>query len=426
MNARAARTAAAERIRRAYDTELGSVRAFLPERVPIDVLPPLLQPYLNATGELTLRYPVGGGVRGWLDGLFGRRAPDVVALLPALSEPERQRLMTVLSVLAHAYRWDSVPPAQDRFAERRIQLPAGLREPWQALAELQESPCVGTTWSMHLCNWRMTDRPGGSSYRPEELTPQNVRVAHQWLLPPYDAHLERFSLTFVLMEAAGAGALLALVEATEACANNDPDDALQALGRLHAGIRAVAASFTANVRAAHIAPEVWLELVQPTFAWAAETVDGPLEGPSGMQLGTIQSLDAALGVSGGSDLAEQTRHARRYLPAAHHRFLHTLERAGPLIPTYVAASGEPDLRDRFNACLKALGTFRVAHAVRGARYLSAGRHGESSRVSTGLGTAWRPDQPAAPSSPGHDDDPVDIFRRAMAERIDETHGAALG
>ena len=116
----------AARVRSTYESELGAVGTFLPERTPLGDLPSPFAPYAAACLELGERHPAEhGGVRRWLDDTFGAPAPSVTAAVPELEPAERDALMTVLCFLGHAYRWDTIPPDESRFAERRIALPAG-------------------------------------------------------------------------------------------------------------------------------------------------------------------------------------------------------------------------------------------------------------------------------------------------------------
>ncbi|MEX0675199.1 MAG: hypothetical protein WD067_10520 [Gaiellaceae bacterium] len=120
----------AARARASYETELGTVGAFLPERTPPDRLAPPFTRYGDACLELPRRHPAEfGGVRRWLDDEFGAVDPPAVSALVDLPRSQQDELMTVLSFLAHAYRWDTIPPAPERFAERQIALPAGIEEP---------------------------------------------------------------------------------------------------------------------------------------------------------------------------------------------------------------------------------------------------------------------------------------------------------
>lgn len=405
----------ARHVRASYEADLGEVRGFLPGRVPLDELPGVFEPYVSACAQLPARYPAEhGGVRSWLEREFARDEPAVRNAVPRLSQPERDRLMTVLSVLGHTYRWDCAPPAPARFQERRIPLPPGIAGPWTVLCTMCGQPRVGTAWTLHLCNWTMTDRPGGAGYAPEDLTADNLRVAHNWLLPPADVALERFSTSFVLLEAQGVAVLRHLVDAVEALGCRRPGGALASLEQLHAAMKAMTTAFSVNVRTRTVDPDIWLKLVQPTFAWSAEAGQpGRVEGgPSGSQLGTIQALDAVLGVEGGSSLAELAREGRRYMPGPHRRFLQTLDRAGPAIRAAVRRSHCPELTEQFNNCIGALCSFRATHRARGAQYLRAHQKGSGARASTGL-------------TIGVDDDPITTFESTMAARAAETEAAML-
>ncbi len=402
-------------VRRSYERDLGGVGAFLPPLVPVTDLPAPLAPYLEACAELPSRYPRGcGGVRAWLDGEFRRDDPMVRRAIARLDEGESDALMTALCALAHTYRWGSVPPEPERFDEGWIPLPAGIAGPWGAVARKLDRPRVGSAWNFHLTNWQMAGRPGGSRYRPEELTRSTVRIARTWLGPPIDAQLEAFSVAFVLMEAQGALVLRAIVEAIEAAAGGGVDEAVAALGRLQEAIAAMTLGFSMNVRRRTVDPSVWLELIQPTFAWAAYGDDpARLEGgPSGMQLGTVHALDAAMGVRGRSVLAQLGASARLHMPRRHREFLTTLDCGGPLLRTFVAGAGCPELSSRFDGCVAALGSFRVTHRARGAQYLRHRPAGEVPRASTGL-------------TIGVDDDAGCTFDRTMSARIEETQAAAL-
>jgi indoleamine 2,3-dioxygenase len=402
-------------VRASYEADLGRVRAFLPELVPLDELPGPFASYVSSCAELSTRYPeAGGGVRDWLDRQFAEEPRAVQEAIRRLTHAQRDAAMTVLSVLGHTYRWDRVPPASERFSEQQIPLPPGIAGPWAALARICGQPRVGTTWSLHLCNWTMRDRPGGAMYQPADLTVHNVEVAHNWLSPPFDVHLDRFSVSFVLLEAGGAAVLKHLVDVVETTLCLEVDSAVEPLNRLRCAIAAMTRGFSVNVRKATVDPAVWLEMVQPTFPWSAEADEpGRIEGgPSGIQLGTIQALDAALAVQGGSALADVARSGRRYMPKPHRRFLRILDQAGRTVRANVRRSGSTELIERFNDCVTALCSFRATHQARGAQYLRNRPADDAARASTGLMI-------------GVDDDPIATFERTMAERTAETEAATI-
>jgi len=392
----------AARVRASYHLDLGAIGAFLPERVPVLDLPPIFAPYLSACEELPARYPRRhGGVRLWMDKEFRRDRAEVRSAIAGLDTGHSDALMTVLCALGHTYRWDSVPPVAERFDEHRVSLPPGIAGPWAVLAGMTGLPRVGSAWSLHLTNWRMTDRPGGAPYRTAELTRASLRVARNWLAPPVDADLESFSVAFVLMEASGGDVLRAVVDGIETAASGRVEETCAALQRLERAIAAVTLGFSSNVRIRTIDPAVWLELIQPTYAW------GPQGGPSGMQLGTIQALDAVLGIGSRSALAQLARTARRHMPPAHRRFLKTLDLAGPALRGFVQKSRSDDLTEQFDTCVAALGRFRGTHKARGALYLRSRPPGDVARTSTGL-------------TIGVHDEPLGTFERSMDERIAET------
>jgi CRP-like cAMP-binding protein len=417
----------AERLRDARRTLLGDVGAFLPQRVPLDRLPEPLQPYLEACACLPQHYPSGkGGVRAFVGDRFARFDPQVAAAMDRLSLIEQWTLLTAFAALGHTYRWDTVPPRPERLTERSVTLPEGLDRPWRGLAKRLGQPRVGTMWSLHLSNWRLVDRPGGARYQVSDLTVGRLRVAHQWLDPPAASHLEQFSLTFVLMEARGAVAVDRLIETIEAVERGDLQEVGYRLDSLEQAIHDMSKAFAQSIRDVHVDPRTWLELVQPTFAWAAEDDGQELPGPNGMQMPTLHCLDAALSVPSSSVLARQTLAARAHMPPAHRRFVTLMDETRGLLRRFVEQTGARTLCQRYNGCVVALNKFRTAHRARGARYIEAGRHGSSGRVSTGMGIAWRPEDESSPSSVIPDkEDPLVEFERRMTERIDETRSALV-
>lgn len=402
-------------LRVSYEADLGDVAAFLPSRVPLDELPQPFERYLSACAELPARYPEErGGVRRWLEREFAWEDAAVSRGIARLSPGERETLMTALSALGHTYRWDRIPPAPERFDEQRIVLPPGILAPWTELARTLEQPRVGTTWSLHLCNWKMADRPGGAAYRPEELTRETLEVARNWLPPPVDADLERFSLSFVLFEAQGAAVLRHVVDAIEAAASRRLDETSMALEELCRAIAAMTLSLSLNVRKRTIDPAIWLSLVQPTFAWSAEADEpGRIEGgPSGLQLPTIQVLDSAFGIVGESALARSALAGRQLIPRPHRRFLRAIDLAGPILRRFVVHARCPNLIEHYNRCIRGVASFRDVHQSRAALYLRSRPEHRAGRVSTGL-------------TIGVDDDAIAVAKRTMSERTLETRAATL-
>ncbi len=410
--------AEAQRLLDARRTLLG-VGAFLPERVP--VIGGLAEPFAAfraAMEELPDHYQhPGAGVRGWLDRLFGRADPDVLATVQAADVATKTGLFGILTILVHAYRWDTAPPAADRFTETDLLLPEGLRAPWAGLCDEAGLPHVGTAWSFLMCNWWIPGREG-SEYDAASLPQTDLRLGCGWLRAPADSDVANFNLAFVGVEAKGAPAIALAVEAVVAAHRQDAAGVTEALSALAEAIDAVSGQFVERIRATRVALDGWLDLVQPTFGWGLRGDDGePLSGPGGMQLGTLHVLNAVLGVPAGSTIAKATLASRRYIPTRPREFLAVLDQFAPRLREFVAADGRQDLKRAFNDSLRALRRFRVGHRVQGARYLRAGGHEGAPRLSSGTGISWRED----PSRP--ELEPADLFEHQMMERIVETTDA---
>jgi hypothetical protein len=403
---------AAALVREAYDTYLAEGKGFLPATVPLDRLPQPFTAYLLACHELPARFDgPDEGVRGWLDHLFTQCDPAIIRAIDGLSAMECEKLMTVLCALAHTYRWDTSPPDKSAFALQRLALPEGIDKPWTYLARRMRQPRVGSLWNLTLCNWSLTTKRGGSEYSPEDLILPHLRLAHGWLLPPLAAALELWVLTFVETEARGVAVVqesVALIEAAEAA---DAEMALHRLERLNAAVKSMNEVFYTNVRLSRLDPGDWVERIQPTFRWGLDMGEGPLEGGSGLQLGSIQCVDGALDVPRTSLMATAAVASRTYMPEAHREFLAVIDAARPVVRRFVQERNDRRLTQGYNDCVKSLRTWRHAHLKRGALYLQA--HGADRTIaSTGLTISL-------------DDDPLEIFTDTMRERIDETTRATL-
>ncbi len=398
---------------------LGPVGAFLPQRVP--VTRGLAEPfgsYAAAAAELPQRYQhPGAGVRGWLDSLFGRPDPDLLAAVGEAGVPTRDGLFAVLSHLVHAYRWDTAPPLPARFADTGLRLPEGIRAPWTTLCDDADLPHVGTAWSFLLCNWWVPGREG-TEYDAGSLPETDLHLGSSWLRPPADSSLENFNLAFLGVEAKGGPAVARAVDAVVAAHREDGPALADGLVTLAEAIDGVAGQFVDRIRSSRVSLDGWLDLVQPTFAWGLADGDGrPLSGPGGMQLPSLHVLDAVLGVPAGSEIAKATLASRRYMPAPHREFLTVLDGFAPRLREFVVTCGSKDLKRSLNDCVRALRHFRVAHRLHGARYLRAGGQQGAPRMSSGTGISWRED----PSRP--EIEPADLFEHQMLERLVETTDA---
>lgn len=219
-------------------------------------------------------------------------------------------------------------------------MPDALALPWLDLARVLDVPRVGSAWNLHVSNWRSNVVPGGSPYRPEQLSAETMDVAEQWLPQPYDEQFRYFSLIFVLTEAEGTAAVQAAVDAIEAAAEKDVNKTAAALEEMGAAIDSMRGILSRYLRSPFIAYSDWLEYVQPTMPWAVEGED--LSGPNGLQIATIQALDATLAVPTATGLAVAALENRAYMPPRHRRVLAEFDTAGPLLSSFVAREPQPD------------------------------------------------------------------------------------
>ena len=330
-----------------------------------------------------------------------------------LTQMQRQTLMTVLCTLAHTYRWGRTPPDNAAFELTHLVLPPGIDTPWSHLADLLRQPRVGSLWNMALCNWALVSKPGGSDYAVEELTRENLRLTHGWLLPPLDAALEIFILTFVETEARGASVVQQSVDLVQSVVDNDAHAVLYHLERLDAAIKAMNQVFYTNIRAKVIDPASWNTYIKPIHGWGLDTGDGdgPLEGASGLQLGSIQCADAVLGIDDQTVLPRAAVASRKYMPEPHRRFLTAIDAVRPLVRRFVRECNDARLTQRYNDCVESLRAWRQAHQRRGALYLPGNRAGPISGT-TGLAIAGS-------------EHAVEEFHALMQERIDETAQARI-
>ena len=189
----------------AFSRYLSAERGFLPSYVPHSTLPVRFVHYTEALDLLPATYGRDlGGVRGWMDERFGDFDPGLLPEIATLNDREQHELLVVLSILAHTYRWNSVPAPPSAHETKTVRFPAGIEKPFYFLTDLLDHPRCGTLWSTTSSNWKMKARRGGESYRNEEVIMENLQIAHSWFPSPMHEQLEGWVLIFTVMEARGA------------------------------------------------------------------------------------------------------------------------------------------------------------------------------------------------------------------------------
>ncbi len=391
---------------------------FLPRRVPLDVLPGAMRAWSDAATLLPEHFHgPAAGVTPWLDTVFAPLEPDAAAALDAqidtLDEAELDKAFAVLSVLGHAYRWDHVPAAPERYQLASLRLPDTLDRAWRRVTRRFGVPRVGTLYSMVLCNWRLPGRAGGT-YLNEEIDGDRLVVAHPWLRGPNADELHCFLMTAIETEARGALAVRTIVDLAQAVESDSLQEVLFLLDRLLDELDRMSRPFRNNIQKKKIAPDSFLTLIQPPTIWGLDDGDGqgPLEGASGPQVGSVQCIDALLGAGHVAPISQAIRHSRKYLPERHRVFIEAVETAGPRIKAFIEATHDPQARRLFNACIEGIVGWRRIHEKRGAMYLRGEKAGDGAYTSTGGVVALA-------------DERVRVFEQAMVARQDEVLAAAI-
>jgi Indoleamine 2,3-dioxygenase len=397
-----------------WHTDLGGETGFLPRLTPADTLPARWTPYLNAALELPDRYHfVGADVQPWLASLFAHPVPNADAAIQGLSEPQADRLETVLGVLCHAFRWASAPPAPERYLETAVTLPAGLADVWAAFARARGNPRVGNMFAIVLSNWRLHDVPGNARYSPDELRSGTYSVAIPWLQQEKMLALTTFLGASLETEARGAPAIQTAVQLVGAALNDDQTRVASLLERFNTELKIMSEPFMHYVRKANFSSDDFLTLIQPTTIWGLDEGDGVLEGVSGPQIGVLQIADSVLGIDRSSAMGQAALHTRTYLPARQQKFIQVFEQHCAVVSAYVLWKNEPALVEPFNACLDAMMMWRRMHQKRGAMNLKSNLQGAAyNYTSSGGGIAL-------------EDERVARFEDLMQQRMDETRGARV-
>lgn len=419
----------AEVARQAYDEGLSPHGGFLPPEIPLTSLPGPLARYVDICRELPGHYHgPDAHVRPWLGEQLSGGGRDEIEHASALTEPQCHLLMTVLGLLAHAYRWDSSPPRPAERQRTSLELPDGLAALWWHVSRRLGVPCVGSLYHLVLSNWRLQSRPEGGRYANAELAGENLELAFHYLLPPADREERTLFISIVESEARGAEALRAIVALLSAAAREDVHQTTYLLDKLRTEISAISRTFATAIRKQHLKSDTFLTLIQPTHVWglpeprprslqatgsSEPAGTRPVDGASGSQTPTIQAIDAILGLQRRSHTGQLILKGRAYLLPKHRHFLGVLDDASQVVRGFVEQADRPPLTELFNECVQGVQRWRKMHQKRGALYLRGETAGAASGY-TSVGSTVRAEATV---------DPARHFEEAMQQRLDETTAA---
>ncbi len=401
------------RLLRLLDGCLDATTGLLPRRTPLHTLPAPFTDVSRACAELSERYHApGADVRPWLEETFGRERAWVEATT-WLDDHAAESLMTQVSLLCHAYRWQSAPTPEDNYRIDGIDLPPALASLWSALSTRLGIPRVGVFYTMVCNNWRLRGRKGGSSYEPGEVDSDDFELMYSWLQGRAKAELRAFIRAAIGVESRGAASARILHRVYSAIFAHDAPVVTEALVELRSLLAEIAACFNQHIRRQKIRPGSFRALIQPTMIWLLDEGEGPLEGASGPQAVLLQLIDSALGVPRTSSLGPMLMEARRYMLPAHRCLLAGFDGATGILRDFVQGAGDEALTAAYDDCLTMLERWRRSHRARGAMFIRGDETSTGEYASTGLVV-------------GLDSDHVATFQRSMDGHIEATGAQRLG
>ena len=333
-------------------------RGFLP---PLDPLTRLPQPF-EAWEQLASGLPkhlASDRIRSTIEDLPPFPVDQIA------NQRERERAMTLLSYLGHAYVWRGDKPASV--------LPARVSLPWHAVAESLGRPPVLSYSSYSLHNYFRLD-PN------REIETGNIALIQNFL---GGLDEEWFILIHVDIERKAGPALATLHPCFDAAEMGDSERLETQLHTVHRSIEAMYGGLKRMTEWCD--PYVYYHRVRPYIHGWKNHPDLPngliyeglyngepqqFRGETGAQSAIVPSLDAMLGVDHKADvLRTYLMEMRAYMPPDHRAFIESLEARGGAVREFVGKAGKPTLTAVYNACVEGVERFRTLHLEYAAAYI---------------------------------------------------------
>ena len=332
-------------------------RGFLPSQDPLQRLP---QPF-----EAWEQFAVGLPKHLASDHI--RRTIEQLPPFPVdriADRRERERAMTLLSYVGHAYVWGGDKPA--------AVLPSRVALPWYEVAESVGRPPVLSYSSYSLHNYFRLDAG-------REIEAGNIALTQNFLGGMDE---EWFILIHVDIERQAGPAMAALHDCVAAAEEADAERLTGHLTTVRDSIEAMYASLKRMREWCD--PYIYYHRVRPYIHGWKNHPDLPqgliyeglydgepqqFRGETGAQSAIVPSLDAMLGVGHKTDvLRTYLMEMRLYMPPEQRAFIASLERRGG-VRAFVEKSGQAAVRDVYNACVEGVERFRTLHLEYAAAYI---------------------------------------------------------
>ncbi|WP_028978617.1 hypothetical protein [Sporocytophaga myxococcoides] len=382
--------------------------SFLPQKLPFTQLPEPFNKYIELLNRIHLwNSKERGGVRGFVyEALKDVSIEDIQ--IDALNYWEQEKFFSVLTLIAHCYRWNYLPPEPEEFQKQQMHFPNQIWKPLIYLADKLEHPHCGTLWSIMLMNCQVNGQAPGTNILIDKIQFNDLSLIHNWVCKEFQGQLEHWIKIFIMTEIVGTTANIACMNILNAMIANDKEMLANALDMLYEGILGITTVFNREVRRQKLNMEQWREHIQPSFVWGLMDMNSQclLEGVSGLQIGCIQLMDLILGLEMESVMGRAMMTSRKYFPKHSREFLEALEPYRYKLKSFLKNNDDRGLNAKYNQCIEALENYRISHKQRGKRYIK-GDGSPRSITTTGL-------------SVQNSFEAIKQFDADMEERIQET------
>jgi hypothetical protein len=387
---------------------------FLPQQVPPVNLPDPFATYTDLLDNVYLwNSQEKGGVRTFIHDCLKTVSVNAHDI-DALTYWQQEKLLSVLTLLAHCYRWNYLPPAPEEFLKQEMEFPNQLWKPLVYIADRLQHPLCGTLWSTKLMNFKAEGQQPGTELQVDKIQFNHLSLTHNWVCREHQEQLEHWIKIFIMTEVEGAAACKACMDILTCVERNDPEKLGGSLKVLHEGILKITAVFNREVRGQKLCMNLWRQHIQPSFVWGLKDAGRPdlLEGVSGLQIGCLQLIDLVLGLDMESVMGKAMLTSRKYFPKHSRDLFNDLEPYRYNLRNFLKNKRDKNLTAQYNQCIEALESYRVSHRQRGKAYIKGDG---SARSITTTGLSVKSSYEAA----SH-------FEADMNERIQETLKGKIG
>ena len=338
---------------------ISETRGFLPSHDPLARLPQPFDAWESVASGLP-KHLASDHIRRTIENL----PPFPVELIA--DQSERERAMTLLSYLGHAYVWWGAKPASV--------LPARVAVPWYQVAESLGRPPVLSYSSYSLHNYFRLDQA-------RDVECGNIALIQNFL---GGLDEEWFILVHVDIERKAGPALAKLHACLDAAEVKDADRLEVLLAIVEASIEGVYGGLKRMTEWCD--PYIYYHRVRPYIhGWknhpdlpqgliyeGVEAYAGAPQqfcGETGAQSAIIPALDAMLGVGHKEDfLRAYLIEMRTYMPPDHRSFIESIEARGS-VRGFVEQCQRARLTELYNACVEGVERFRTLHLEYAAAFI---------------------------------------------------------